>query len=117
MLLLRDLRGHNGALPVSILNDVAPYDEVENMLTKVVFFSSFLSFFLSGNKERASAASNAAVNDNSSAGRQVAPTSTKTVYGFLDFTTIVSDTMMIFKPSKTNGKDQLSLERERDGKI
>nr|CAG4639792.1 EOG090X017N [Daphnia pulex]SVE84707.1 EOG090X017N [Daphnia pulex] len=59
---------------------------------------------LEAGKERALAASNAAiVNDNGSAGRQVAPTSTKTVYGFLDFTTIVSDTMMIFKPSKSGG--------------
>nr|CAG4643020.1 EOG090X017N [Ilyocryptus agilis] len=31
-----------------------------------------------------------------------APTTTKTVYGFLDFTTTVSDTLMIFKPSKTH---------------
>lgn len=28
---------------------------------------------------------------------------TKTVYGFLDFTTTVSDTVMIFKPSKSAG--------------
>ena len=61
-----------------------------------------LRTFIAG-KERALAASNAAVNDNGSAGRQVSPTSTKTVYGFLDFTTIVSDTMMIFKPSKAGG--------------
>lgn len=81
--------------------------------------SSFFFSFLAG-KERASAASNAAVNDNGSAGRLATPTSTKTVYGFLDFTTIVSDTMMIFKPSKTNGKPVISekqKKRFRDGEI
>ncbi|XP_057381160.1 uncharacterized protein LOC130703734 [Daphnia carinata] len=60
---------------------------------------------LEAGKERALAASNAAVNDNGTPGRQasLSATTTKTVYGFLDFTTIVSDTMMIFKPSKAAG--------------
>nr|SVE76843.1 EOG090X017N [Daphnia lumholtzi]SVE77439.1 EOG090X017N [Daphnia lumholtzi]SVE78069.1 EOG090X017N [Daphnia lumholtzi]SVE78697.1 EOG090X017N [Daphnia lumholtzi] len=60
---------------------------------------------LEAGKERALAASNAAVNDNGSPGHQasLSATTTKTVYGFLDFTTIVSDTMMIFKPSKAAG--------------
>lgn len=60
---------------------------------------------LEAGKDRALAASNAAVNDNGSPGHQVSlsATTTKTVYGFLDFTTIVSDTMMIFKPSKAAG--------------
>ena len=37
---------------------------------------------------------------------QLLPTriNTKTVYGFLDFTTTVSNTVMIFKPSKASGK-------------
>nr|SVE88474.1 EOG090X017N [Daphnia sinensis] len=60
---------------------------------------------LEAGKERALAASNAAVNDNGSPGHQasLSATTTKTVYGFLDFTTIVSDTMMVFKPSKAAG--------------
>nr|SVE74021.1 EOG090X017N [Daphnia barbata] len=60
---------------------------------------------LEAGKERALAASNAAVNENGSPGHQLSlsAASTKTVYGFLDFTTIVSDTMMIFKPSKIGG--------------
>nr|SVE75591.1 EOG090X017N [Daphnia hispanica] len=57
---------------------------------------------LEAGKEQALAASNAAVNDNGSPD-QLSPATTKTVYGFLDFTTIVSDTMMIFKPSKAGG--------------
>nr|CAG4650742.1 EOG090X017N [Simocephalus serrulatus]SVE94076.1 EOG090X017N [Simocephalus serrulatus] len=62
---------------------------------QIIVLSAIL---LETGKERASAASDAAVDN---APRQPTPTSTKTVYGFLDFTTIVSDTMMIFKPSKT----------------
>nr|SVE73392.1 EOG090X017N [Daphnia atkinsoni] len=57
---------------------------------------------LEAGKEQALAASSAAVNDNGSPG-QLSPATTKTVYGFLDFTTVVSDTMMIFKPSKMGG--------------
>ncbi len=40
-------------------------------------------------------------NDEAVSEQEVQPTKTKTVYGFLDFTTTVSDTVMVFKPSKT----------------
>nr|CAG4649097.1 EOG090X017N [Scapholeberis mucronata]SVE93454.1 EOG090X017N [Scapholeberis mucronata] len=59
-------------------------------------------------KERASAESNAAVDN---VAQQPTPTSTKTVYGFLDFTTIVSDTLMIFKPSKIGVNKGRSVNR------
>ena len=65
----------------------------------IVIYVQYIFYKIQG-KERASAESNAAVDN---VARQQTPTSTKTVYGFLDFTTIVSDTMMIFKPSKIGG--------------